>query len=611
MRTGKQFASMNIKINNNIRRASLLLAAGAAFLPGMAQQLHESISVDGKYVPDVIRIDRINTFPKALGATLETRPLDYETGGVTAAFSPFMLAMPATGWQASRQFSNRPGYLEFGVGSWLNSTLSAGYRFVDNSSTLFGVRLQHNSTSLWKPERSEVTADEKQYRYDESVGLYGSHLFKGVGRLDAAIDYHVGSFNYYGVTSLPVPGQTINDFSLRADWRSLIAPSSSVDWHAGARMRHFAYRQDILPGAERVVATGGRETDVNLNAGVRMPWESGSSIGLDGNLDMLFLNSKSVDDYAMLTLTPWYRFTKGLLDIRVGADIDLSFKAGPDGNRYSFFHIAPDIRMALQTGQVGLYLNLEGGSKLNTLSYLHELDYYAMPGFLSTRPSYTPLDAAFGINLGPFAGFSMGVEARYRATRNLPLGGWYMAYLNNGIKPVDGLSPEPGRGDIPQYCTDADGVNLHGASFSARLSYAYGRTFSITADGSYQPQDGKKGFFNGYDRARITASVKATVRPVEPLSIGVGYDYRGVRNIYTTFAGTLLGDDPFATTPDATLTRLRLPDLTLLNLSAGWDFTPDLSVWLQADNLLNRHDEVLPMQPTQGVVIVAGLRWQF
>ena len=82
----------------------------------------------------------------------------------------------------------------------------------------------------------------------------------------------------------------------------------------------------------------------------------------------------------MLTLTPYYSFRRGQMDIRVGADIDLSFNAGPSESRYSLFHIAPDVNFDLRTGPVGLYLHLRGGSELQTLASLWQLDYYQMPG---------------------------------------------------------------------------------------------------------------------------------------------------------------------------------------------------------------------------------------
>lgn len=572
-----------------------------------AQQLHEEISVDGRYVPDVIRIDRINFLPKPVETLLTTRPMEYESDGVAASFLPSMVTMPATGWRATRSISTRPGYLEAGTGSWLNSTLSAGYRFFDNSSDLFGVRLQHNSTSLWKPDKS---ADTRQYRYDESLSFYGSHVFDGAGRLDAALDYHIGFFNYYGYSPVAdkggntgAPGQTINDLSLRATWRPQLSAGSAVRWETGLRMRHFAFRQFVLPdGARR---QGARETDLGLDGSLRIPWDNGSSIGIDGSLDIITPNDYS--DYALLTLTPFYRFTRGLLDIRAGIDVDLSVNAGEKGNRYPFIHLSPDIRIGIQQGWLGAFLDLTGGTQTTTLPFLHELDYYGVPSTLSTRPIHTPLDATVGINLGPFSGFSAGVEARWRSTRGLPLGGWYMTWLSLGDFPIGGLTPPDG--GAVMYCASDSRMNLHGVSLGGRISYEWGESIALCLKGSWQPQHGSTGFFNGYDRPRVTLNVSARVRPIKQLTLTAGYDYRGVRRIYTMTEPlpgglTLGGYEPV-------LQSLRLPDLTLLDFSASWNFTDDFSVWLQGDNLLGRHDAVLPMQPTQGVVVTAGVKWLF
>lgn len=608
------------------------MAAAFCFL-SVDAQLHESISVEGRYVPEVIRVDRVNAFPAAVNFTLDSTPMDYEWGGVAASFSPYLLALPATGWRDTKEYVRNRGYLELGAGSWLNSTLSAGWRFIDNESTLIGVRLQHNSTSLWKPRLSEATEDECQYRYDEAVGLYASHIVKGVGRFDASFDYHVGLFNYYGsvspkaVGNMSFPGQTLNDVSLRVDWKSLLTASSSPEYDATLRIRHFGFRTLPLPFSwNEGEGKGNRETDIELRGGVRMPWDNGSSIGADAKLNVLAYGGKEEvftwaqpgkaemslrrpDNYGMLTITPYYRFTRGLLDLRIGADIDMAFNAGPDGNRYSFFHIAPDVKFGLQSGGFGMYLNLLGGSELNTLAHLRQYDYYMMPALSSTRPTYTPLDAAFGINVGPFAGFSLGVDARFRSSRNVPLGGWYQAWLNYATAPAEGMDAFLVGNERMLYSLDSEGINLHGYSIGAHLMYEPSSAVRLRGEGSWQPQKGKKGFFNGYDRPRVTARFEASVKPADPLRITVGYDYRGVRNIYTTSeiaaapGGIATGDNAPA------LHSLRLPDLTLLNISVSWSFSPVFSVWLQGDNLLNRHDEVLPCLPSQGVVVTGGFSW--
>ena len=614
---------MNRAIN---MRALLLSLASLSFALPAASQLHESISVDGRYVPDVIRIDRINAFPKALKSSLTTNPLGYESKGVAASFMPSLVTLPATGWRADRTISDNRGYIDLGVGSWLNSTLSAGYRFIDNSTTLFGIRLQHNSTSLWKPEMSVLTEGMKQYRYDEMIGLYASQVIKGYGRLDASLDYHVGRFNYYGfagyespfsdVPMEPVkelPGQTLNDVAFRVDWRSLVNASSQLAWNATARLRHFAYRSLQLPPSLGIdePMKGGRETNVGLEGGVRMPWDNGSSIGLDAVLDIMMLSNMDLDNYGMLTLTPYYRFSKGLLDIRLGADLDLSFNAGEKGHRYSFLHVAPDVRLGLQTGQVGIYLDVLGGSELTTLARLHQLDYYGMPGLTSTTPTFSPIDAAFGVNLGPFSGFSLGLKGRYKSTKNIPLGGWYTTWLNLGNTIIPRLNPTPAPGSYIDYCGNPSGINIHGYSLSGYIGYEYGKTFNISAEGTYQPQDGEKGFFNGYDRPKVTLSGKIGVRPVSQLAIGASCEFRGKRNIYTLTSVLPTERTTVINGESSTFHSLALSDITLVNLNASWDFTKNFTVWLQADNILNRHEDILPYQLSQGVVIVGGFKFTF
>ena len=130
------------------------------------------------------------------------------------------------------------------------------------------------------------------------------------------------------------------------------------------------------------------------------------------------------------------------------------------------------VKFALQTGQVGLFLNILGGSRLNTLASLHQYDYYMMPALTSTTPTYTPLDASLGVNLGPFSGFSLGIEARYRVSKNVPLGGWYQAWLDYGSASMPGMdkTETSAKGNV-LYSLDSDGINLHGGSIAAKIAY--------------------------------------------------------------------------------------------------------------------------------------------
>ncbi|MDE6028333.1 MAG: hypothetical protein K2G23_09695 [Muribaculaceae bacterium] len=605
--------------------ASLLAALTAS------AQFDQTISVEGKYVPEVIRLDRINAFPRQEKFSLETNPLNYDATGITAAFAPALYPMPATGWRDSRVISSNRGYLDLGAGSCLNSTLSAGYRFFQTERSVVGMRLQHNSTSLWKPNLSDHTADTRQWRYDESLGIYGSHLFDGAGRLEAAVDYHIGNFNYYGFnpvwfagSSIDAPTQTLNDISARVGWQSSSEPDN-ISWNASLGTHYFGYRRmyDISGMGSNAVESfkSTRETNVFLKAGIAFPTSAKSTLGIDLNGDLVTYSGYSgsplqsstafspakPDTYGLFTLTPYYRFSIDRLNLRLGVDIDIAAGAGNKDDRYSLFHFAPDVALDFDGGPARIFLHLFGGSRLHTLASGSELDYYQQPFILNTAPVYAPLDGEFGASFGPFSGFSAGLGFAFKMLRGEYLGGWYQQLLNygrsaNGFDLPAGLMQTLNGSRMSYSFLDDERYNVHGYSLRANLNYDLGTVFKISAQGSYQPQKGTTGYFNGLDRPRWVVGVSAQTNPVKPLKLTLAYNYRGVRNAY--LYGTYHNDKGFN---ESVLTAYRLPDITSLDFGASYSFTDSFSLWLQADNLLNRKIEMLPGLPSQGITFAGGL----
>ncbi len=624
-----------------MKQHRIILPLALLALPLVAEaQFNQSISVEGKYVPEVFRLDRINAFPQPVRFNLESSPLAYDGRSVPASFAPRLLALPATGWRATRDFSDARGYLELGAGSWLNTTLSAGYRFINSPETTVGIRLQHNSTSLWKPEVSDINPDIRQYRYDESLGIFGSHLFDGYGRLEAGVDWHIGNFNYYG-TNIPfldgganpggdmkAPSQTLNDVAARVGWHSQSA-HDDISWRAEAGVRYFGYRRMYIDEInldnetfESVPST--RETDINVNGGFNFPTSTKSAVGIDVNVDVVtyggykpenipshnsFLRNQpeKPGSYGLFTLTPYYRFTRDKLIVNIGADIDISTGAGPENDRYKTFHIAPDVRVDYQAGPAALYLHLLGGTRKHTLAETYQLDYYQMPFVTNTAPTHSPLDGELGVAFGPFSGFSAGVNFAYRITKGEYLGGWSQTSLNGNSPYADDLPISIDETTYLNYdFLSPYRIDLSGFSIGANAALDLGKILKLKAKGNYQSQKGDKGYFNGYDRPRWTARVEAETNPWSTLKFSLAYDYRGVRNIYT------MATTESVTTPgEQILVSRRLPDITYLNFGASYSFTPKISVWLQADNLLNRHDEWLPGLPTQGVRVMGGVGFIF
>lgn len=620
---------------NKLKISFLGIGVVAAGVFPIAAQYDQDITVEGKYVPEYIAHDRIGLFPKPLKLETQKSELSYYMKGVNANFEPSLVPLQATGWNTNRTYSRSRGYLDLGLASWLTSTLSAGYRIIDTDQTVFGIRLQHNSTSLWKPEISEAMRDVKRSRYDEMIGLYASHDFNGAGRLDAALDYHLGYFNYYGADmprlssgaqggasfDLKAPTQTLNDIAARVQWNSR-AGRDVFSWFAGAAVRYFGYRSVYgLDGfnlnSGYPSAQGSRETNTALQAGFVFPTSEKSAVGLDFEGDLVtyakrndsagsLYDVENPDNYGILYFTPYYRFNRSGIDIKLGARVDLSFNAGPKNDRYSTFHIAPDVKLDYNAGPVALYLYAQGGSKLNTLASRYENDYYQDPLLLSTIPVYSPVDATFGVTFGPFSGFHAGLSVAYRISRGQYSGGWYMATLS-GNNIFDSGLPERLDGRLLNYDLSPEvRYDLSGFSFGASLGYDAGRYFKIDASGHYQRQHGETGYFNGYDRPEWTADVVAESNPWNTLKLKLGYSLRAMRMMAA----------PASWADSTPLNGLfyvdyRLPNQSMLNFGASYGITQNFDVWIQADNLLNRKSFYLPMAPEPGITLTAGIGLRF
>lgn len=625
------------------------LILGAAGLGHGAAQLNESVSVEGTYIPDIIMVDRIYTLPQRASAlTLPAHKLTYELGGVAAQFDPYVMTMPATGWMASRRLPSTRGYLDLGLGSWLNSTLSAGYRFADTPDTKAGIRLQHNSTSLWKPHMSRGTDDVRRGLYDESIGFYANHAFKGAGTLDASLDWHWAWFNYYGydpsdklrdggiltgdaATGLKAPTQTLNDVSFAASWQSERRPGS-LDWNAAVDLRYFGYRSLALHTQSGYEAfKGDRETRFGVAGGVRMPWDSGSTAALDVRLDVVGYAGRpaaesgstfvpgSPDTYAQLTLSPWYRFARGNLNVKAGVALDLTFNAdgSEPGSHYSLLHLAPAVAIDWRRDAVGLYVHAEGGSQLQTLAGGSAWNLYQMPAVVSTQPVHSPLDARAGALFGPFSGFSAGVEVAYKIEQHRRNDVWYQVIMNQGVVPVYGLDTD-GRDPmlgLPDRNGWMPGMTVQGFSLGVNAAYTYSPWVTLSGEAHWQPQKGETGYWNGPDRPRVTAMLQAESNPWSTLKVGVQYRYRGVRNVYSLYpskpAQSAGGATVVVGEAGTEVASMRLPDITELNIKARYELTPTLGFWLQASNLLGNRNVLLPGLPTEGVTVTAGLHWLF
>lgn len=530
-----------------------MVAAALLTAAANAQSLEESVTVEGKYRPEIIKADRLPILPATATLTPPESSLDYDRKGVFANFAPDALPMPSTGWRTPRKYNRSKGYLDLRLGSWLNSSLSAGVAAVDNANTRLGIALQHNSTSLWQAwtgKQGQPDAD-KRFRYDETINAALSHRFHSAGVLSADVRYHLGYFNYYGTTAAPsgesrvkAPTQTINDIYAGADWTG--KASDALTYSVNANARHFAYRE------------GERETAVNAGAGLRHSLSSSS--GLEAEL----LYSGVVNDIASnvnrVKLTPAYTLARDGMSLRIGMELALV-----NGDR-TRFRMAPDVKMTVNAGIAAISAAVGGGTSLHTLAWMHNMDYYSNPYAGCTRAAYSPIDARAGVQLNPAGKWTFGIHGTWKTTLDESLGGFYQAYLNGETIPEEAL---PSR--------------LHGVSVEVNAGYDFSKEFKIHGNATWQPQHGTVGVLNGFDRPRFTVDLSAESHPIEKLGLALSYRLRACR-------------------------QLVKGNISRLDLSADYSISDRISVGAEFNNLLNRHEEMLPGLALEGFNAAAGVQ---
>ena len=564
--------------------ASALLAA--AILPASAQELNESMTVQGAYDPVIRHHERLSGLPSRPELAPPGASLTTDSRGVPVSVDPMLSDFSATAYAAELSKPQR-GYLDISAGSYLNTSVSAGYRPIVSATQDLRIWLQHTSSSLYRP--NELSPYRR--RYDETLGTSYFRQF-GAGALSAAATYHLGYFNYYRVLTPwghdqaamneDVPGyQTLNDFNLTAAWQS---PRTDEGFFYGARAtyRYFGFNRvyEWSDFTDHTYASlkPTRENDMRLDLSGGYAFGAAGRLMLDVQGRWLNYANSPLSTAGFYGFTPAYNFAQGPVRLHAGVRLDLT--SGVEGyEKFSTFHVAPDVAVSYSASRFTASFEARGGVKPNTLSGLHELAYYSCPTLLATTPAFAPLDLTLRLGFGNFSGLSAELFATYASVHNTPLAGTYPLYLFHQLATPESFILHPAY------------LNIHGFSLGGSLKYAFGNFVEAEGSLTYSPQNGSRGSFNGVDRPRWVLDTEARVRPISDLTIALGYEYRGVRHLY------------YRAAPGESLAALRLPDLYNLHARADYTFLRRFTVGVGVDNILSSHAWLTPDMPVEGIVV--------
>ncbi len=581
------------------------MALGMNAQQNTGKELNKEITLEKDFVPVEKKVTKKNTLPKVKKVTPPAKTnLDYSGTPVDIEVPTTIPTMMPYGYRTAHNFSSKRGYLEVGGGMAANFDGSAGYRFLDSDNTQAGIWVQHNSTWADKNKTPLITNDSeraKQLYNDNRCGLYLTNHFGGLGTLKLDAGVHFDSFNYYGAHKTEnapkydaEKKQTFLEFNLNGKWNGKFAfKDTELPYRAYLGFNHAGYNMVPNPYAESAKAAN--ETFFKFGIGGDYSLEDYGTIALDLKGD--FMNFKEAKNYSagtyplsnsyfIFTIAPRYKWENDVFRAEAGVDLllgNLQIYEG-DIKKDGSIHIAPVVKLDIDiVDGAAVYVDLKGGNRINSLSYMASVDRYSTPlGLLSN--TWNQIDGEAGFKIGPFAGLSAKIFGGYAISNGALV-------LNHDLG---------GPAHTKYAANDYLARKMRGFKLGAELNYKYRSLVEVAGAVTYAPGDDVlgadwvKGYNLGLDGAQMVANFNVKVTPISKLAVNLGMDYRGKRR-----------------TVQSETTYVDMDDAFNLHAGASWRFDKLLSVWLKGNNLINRKYDVLPGQGAQGLNVMAGVSLVF
>ena len=564
----------NIAIRNIL--ACAVIAAGSA----NADELNQTISVEKETQAVEHKADKLQSLPDPAHVTTRNVRLNFSDWAIPASLDASLVTQKPRPFDDGRKADDKRGYVEYGMGNYLNIVGSAGYRLVDTERTRLSLWLQHNSTN-------GTIADSKRFVADNRISLDFGQATK-IGTFSANAAYRYNKFNYYAQSPdfSDDNRQKVDEAGVTLSLARPVNGETTVGYHASIGYNFFGNSMAIasnIPAIEPLKPAD--EHLLAIEGGIAVDLGSQSEIGLD--LQFLQAAYKGVNDYrldvsqllpspignerhSITSIKPYYSKNNGKMRLRLGARVDLS-TAG------TLFRIAPEVAFAYHFSQrLAVSVTATGGNRMNTYHTVAMRNRYINP--LAIMPhSYTPIDAELRMNIGPMKGFTISPFIGFAQQNGALIPTVYIQKKGQEIFPAS-IDTDAGT-------TSYGAMELRGIKAGVDLKYNFNDIVEVKAGYMYTPQDEDKGYIADDDRAEHSLKASLRVSPISRLDLYASYSFRSGRNVHTFLLYNLDVPD---TDIFPSVSNYSLGVVSDLGIGANFRINEYFHVYGQINNLLNR-----------------------
>ncbi len=572
-------------MKNNILILFATMLLSVVITEAEAQNIDREVTIEKEYTPEVDAAVKKTGIPQAENPLVEKPVNEYSTWAVPLSGNPTSQPLLVSELKSEDSFNNQRGYANFGMGNNLNINADAGIRIINTKRNQLGVWYNHTSTGghLKYKDNVPVYGGEKVYQHLNSnvVNATYKHAFDKL-EWTTSFAYKHNKFNYYGAKLTPnIPTiaeteyQKVNQYAGGTSFRS----TKNKDVTINASVGFTGYYNNIgyMIGEE-----GGRENHLTANLEVAARLGSNNNrLGFEFDMNNLFYNDAAeADNYTMLTLTPFYKFTNEKIRLKVGARMDISVNDG------TVLRFAPDFEFNADMGKYfHFYTVVDGGKEINSWSKMSARNIYINPT-KQLNNTYTAANAVMGLLFDYIPGVQLRVYGGIKTSTNALFDMRYKESITNDmIASYEVIDYTP----IDAYRW------LGGANINFKIKKIIEGEVKWTLN-NWRSRSGEGTILSALPKNEW--NIKVGVNPIKNLSINANF-YMGIGRGYRY--QNSLGVDVFE----------KMGDIYDLSLSANYSLTKLISFNLQWNNILSQNYDIYYGMPAQRMNFLLGAAVKF
>ena len=556
------------------RNHYIFLGMALVALPSLAQvqpqskdtTMNRTVVVEQEYNPIILDASKVNVLPKVEEPVVNKKEVEYAISSTPASNIPVGTMQAYTGKEV--QPTSKPGYVRAGYGNYGNLDLLGNYLFHLSSRDKLNVNFSMDGMNgtLDMPYGDARKWDAHYYRTRAAIDYL--HQF---GKIDLSVAGHFGlsNFNYepYGF-SFKKQKFTSGDLHFGVKSTDETMP---LQFNAETNLMLYDRQHNQFFG-------GVNETQIRTKAIVSGNISDEQQISIAFKMNNLIYNNKR-DFYneeiksifksrTVVDLNPYYELNNDDWRLHLGANVDFSF-----GNDKSF-RVSPDVTIQyVFSDSYVVYANATGGRQLNDLRRLETYNPYSDPSN-EMRDTYEQLNATLGFKASPVTGLWFNIYGGYQDLKNNLASAAIANYSGSYLQLLQG--------------------NMHNIYAGAEASYSYKDIISFTASGIYRDWKTAKTENNSGDQLlyympSFEANFKVDIRPISSVLINLGYQH---------ITREKIGNE-------------RVDPVGNLYLGGSYEVFEGISIYVRANNLLNKDYQYYPGYPTEGINFMGGVSFRF